>query len=200
MTNGTLAQWRETAYPPTLEVQKRVCLFLLHLFMTHYPWKLLEVAQGIHYIHSEGVVHGSLRGVNCLYRNIVDTLTLFYQDNILLDADLHVQIADFGLTHHSQVATTRYNSMAPELFEFSEVDVYASDDAMARMQKSDIYAFGFLYYEVSNNTNANALTKYELRMFSHLLQLRQPSRFLVISFEKQRRNRIFATSVCLRCP
>ena len=75
MTNGTLAHWQKAANPPTLEVQKRVCLFLLHLFMTYYPWNLLEVAQGIHYIHSEGVVHGSLRGVNCLYRNIVISLT-----------------------------------------------------------------------------------------------------------------------------
>ena len=58
--------------------------------------------------------------------------------------------------------------MAPELFEFSEVDVYASDGASPRMQKSDIYTFGSLYYEVSNNTNANALTKYELRMLPHL--------------------------------
>lgn len=55
--------------------------------------------------------------------------------------------------------------MAPELFEFSEVDVYASDHAMARMQKSDIYAFGSLYYEVSTNTNASALAKYELHRF-----------------------------------
>ena len=66
MTNGTLAQWRKKANPPILEVQKRVCLFLLCLLMTHYPWKLFEVAQGIHYIHSEGMVHRSLHGVNCL--------------------------------------------------------------------------------------------------------------------------------------
>jgi len=27
-------------------------------------WKILEAAQGIEYIHSEGVVHGDLRGVS----------------------------------------------------------------------------------------------------------------------------------------
>lgn len=55
--------------------------------------------------------------------------------------------------------------MAPELFEFSDVDVCASDDVAARMQKWDIYAFGSLNHEVSNNINVNTLAKYELRRF-----------------------------------
>jgi serine/threonine protein kinase len=34
------------------------------LFVDTYPArKILEVAKGIEYIHSEGVVHGDLRGV-----------------------------------------------------------------------------------------------------------------------------------------
>ena len=38
---------------------------------------LLEVARGVHYIHSEGVVHGDLRGVFRLNHSIIifDTLT-----------------------------------------------------------------------------------------------------------------------------
>ena len=39
------------------------------------PWKLLEVAQGVHYIHSEGVIHGSLRGVLYLHHSIVGCST-----------------------------------------------------------------------------------------------------------------------------
>ena len=42
--------------------------YLLLLLLT----KLLEVSQGIHYIHSEGVVHGDLRGVFCLNHSIIN--------------------------------------------------------------------------------------------------------------------------------
>ena len=36
---------------------------LLHTYLFCFLRKLLEVAQGLHYIHSEGVVHGDIRGV-----------------------------------------------------------------------------------------------------------------------------------------
>ena len=36
---------------------------LLHTYLFWFLRKLLEVAQGLHYIHSEGVVHGDIRGV-----------------------------------------------------------------------------------------------------------------------------------------
>jgi len=117
MANGTLAQWRKKANPSASEVQKR----------------LLEVAQGIHYIHSEGVVHGSLRG-----------------DNILLDADLHVQISDFGLTQrYEQLEAQHYSFLPPELFMFSDAEAYDPDNATP---ESDIYAFGSLYYEIHYDT------------------------------------------------
>ena len=38
--------------------------FILLLFVDPHPSrKILEVAKGVEYIHSEGVVHGDLRGV-----------------------------------------------------------------------------------------------------------------------------------------
>lgn len=92
-------------------------------------------------------------------------LILLCQDNIFLDDDFHVQIADFGLTRHSestvtQSGTLHYNFAAPELFEYSEDDVSDSaDDAqlMTKTQKSDTYAFGCLYYEVSGRKQTGAL-------------------------------------------
>ncbi|KAF8333355.1 kinase-like domain-containing protein, partial [Amanita rubescens] len=115
MKNGTLIRWRQKENPPVAEIQLRI----------------LEVAQGMEYIHSEGAVHGDLRG-----------------ENVLLDDDLHVKIADFGLTRVLNATNTRSGALhanfaAPELFE-----CLSDDDVPARTHNSDVYAFGCLYYEV----------------------------------------------------
>ncbi|KAF8329633.1 kinase-like domain-containing protein [Amanita rubescens] len=120
MRNGTLAQWRKTANPSVSKIEKR----------------MLEVAEGIKYIHSEGVVHGDLRG-----------------DNVLLDDSLHVQIADFGLTRLSEATNSRTGALhpnfaAPELFGFSQDNDQPFGDVPTRTQMSDVYAFGCLYYEI----------------------------------------------------
>ncbi|KAF8734663.1 hypothetical protein AX14_003174 [Amanita brunnescens Koide BX004] len=129
MKNGTLCQWRKKTGPSTSEIQRLI----------------LEVAEGTQYIHSEGIVHGDLRG-----------------DNVLLDSHLHAQIADFGLTRHSEATVTRsgalhYNFAAPELLgnwdEEDEVSDSEDDGQLtARTQKSDVYAFGCLYYEIQFDT------------------------------------------------
>ena len=64
MKNRTLAHWRKNEKPSVNETWDRVCLFVLLPFVnTHPQTKILEVAQGMEYIHSEGIVHGDLRGV-----------------------------------------------------------------------------------------------------------------------------------------
>ena len=64
MKNGTLVQWRKKANPSMAEIQERVWLPLLPpVADIDSPRKMLEVAHGMEYIHSEGVVHGDLRGV-----------------------------------------------------------------------------------------------------------------------------------------
>ncbi len=79
------------------------------------------------------------------------------QDNVLLDDNFHVQIADFGLTRHSDSSVTQsgaalhYNSAAPELFEDYPSDNADDAQSLDRAQKADIYAFACLYYEVSEN-------------------------------------------------
>ena len=77
--------------------------------------------------------------------------------NVLLDANLHVQIADFGLTQLSEATNTKsgalhVNFAAPELFGYCEDDDFEDDDTLIRTQKSDVYAFGCLCYEVRKNT------------------------------------------------
>ena len=43
----------------------------LDTYLFRFSRKLLEVAQGLHYIHSEGVVHGDLRGVFRLNHSVI---------------------------------------------------------------------------------------------------------------------------------
>ncbi|KAF8631106.1 hypothetical protein AX17_005151 [Amanita inopinata Kibby_2008] len=127
MEKGTLTQWRRDSDPPVVEIEKR----------------MLEVAEGVQYLHSEGVIHGDLRG-----------------NNILLDSHMHVKIADFGLTRHSDATATKTlalspNFSAPELLEmFDDLDDDDEEsgdeavDTLLRTEKTDVYAFACLYYEV----------------------------------------------------
>ena len=67
MENGTLAQWRKNTNPSIAQITEHVWPFLP--FARHrysFSRKMLEVAQGMEYIHWEGAVHGDLRGVCCL--------------------------------------------------------------------------------------------------------------------------------------
>lgn len=76
-----------------------------------------------------------------------------------MDSNLHVQIADFGLTRLSDATNTRsgakhLNFAAPELFGPSEDSGDDdSDEVPPRTQMSDVYAFGCLYYEVRRHSN-----------------------------------------------
>ncbi|KAF8695227.1 hypothetical protein AX14_001856, partial [Amanita brunnescens Koide BX004] len=74
MENGTLAGWRRYRQQSIKDIRQRV----------------LEVAEALQYIHSEGIVHGDLRG-----------------ENILLDPSFRSQVADFGLTRHCDITLTR---------------------------------------------------------------------------------------------
>ena len=96
-----------------------------------------------------------------------------------MDANFHVQIADFGLTRLSDATATRsgalhLNFAAPELFDSPE-----DDDAAVKTQKSDVYAFGCLYYEVGTNRHTDVLVKHGLRrsiMILYLLQVKRTCR------------------------
>ena len=80
-----------------------------------------------------------------------------------MDADLHAQIANFGLTRLSEATNTRsgalhLNFAAPGLFGYCEDDDSEEEDdtVPTRTQKSNVYALGCLYHEVGENTRAGA--------------------------------------------
>ena len=63
MENGTLVQWRKKANQPKGKIEQLVNFFFFGCWWELTLCKIFEVAQGIAYIHSEGVVHGDIRGV-----------------------------------------------------------------------------------------------------------------------------------------
>ena len=77
-----------------------------------------------------------------------------------MDDELHVKIADFGLTRVSDATNTQSgafhcNFAAPELFGPPELD--ADVPPAPRTQNSDVFAFGCLYYEVRHNKSTRVL-------------------------------------------
>ncbi|KAF8716612.1 hypothetical protein AX14_012280 [Amanita brunnescens Koide BX004] len=135
MTNGVLRDWRKDHVPVRIDEVRRL---------------LLEVAEGVQYIHSEGIIHGDLHG-----------------GNVLLDAEFHCQITDFGSTRHCDVTATRstttlsFHFAAPELFgmcatcgELDCEELHDGDEEQHKMKtkKTDVYAFGCLYYAIFFDT------------------------------------------------
>ena len=119
---------------------------------------MLEVAEGVEYIHSEGIVHGDLRGVRILkYIQFTDLNLRLLQENILLDSEFRCQISDIGLTWHSDIATLSVlNFAAPELFAMCDKCYRFDCDGCSgnlevkgrRTIQTDVYAFGCLHYAV----------------------------------------------------
>ncbi|GJP39541.1 hypothetical protein CLOM_g23903 [Closterium sp. NIES-68] len=128
-----------------LRVGSHVCCVVLeylaggtlkHVLIKHYHRKLsvqrvvhiaLDIAEGLEYLHSRGIVHRDVKS-----------------DNMLLDKHHRVvKIADFGVSrvqsedstmHHK---TGTYGYMAPEVLKERPYD-----------HKADVYSFGILLWEV----------------------------------------------------
>ncbi|KAJ7145875.1 kinase-like domain-containing protein [Mycena epipterygia] len=86
---------------------------------------LLEIAQGLQYLHSCNIVHGDLKGAN-----------------ILINEDWSACLADFGLSIFSDATATSTRAgtiywMAPELIAPERFK-----RSFARTTASDVYAFG----------------------------------------------------------
>jgi serine/threonine protein kinase len=86
----------------------------------------LDVARGMSYLHSQGILHRDLKS-----------------ENILLGADMSVKVADFGISClESQCGsgkgfTGTYRWMAPEMIKEKH-----------HTRKVDVYSFGILMWEI----------------------------------------------------
>lgn len=89
--------------------------------------QIYEIADGLAYLHAQGIVHGDVKG-----------------ENVLIASDLTVRLCDFGLakivnsaTNPSLAGVGSLRWQAPELFSRA-----------SRTPKSDVYAFGLTISEV----------------------------------------------------
>ena len=107
-------------------------------------------------MHSEGIIHGDLKGVSFHVRTSLRSLTCFVpKANILIDQRGHASLADFGLTTIISESVNSANSsssagagtprwMSPELLD---PDHSAFQDSR-RTNFSDCYALGMVILEV----------------------------------------------------
>ncbi|OMO76440.1 hypothetical protein CCACVL1_15682 [Corchorus capsularis] len=90
----------------------------------------LEVARGMEYIHSQGVIHRDLK-----------------PENILIDQDFHLKIADFGIACEEAYCDLladdpgTYRWMAPEMIKKKSYG-----------RKVDVYGFGLILWEMVAGT------------------------------------------------
>ncbi|KIO26831.1 hypothetical protein M407DRAFT_234090 [Tulasnella calospora MUT 4182] len=89
---------------------------------------VIEIAEGLVYLHQNRIIHGDLKG-----------------NNVLISKEEHAQICDFGLAKHvtSRTATSLKGAgslpwQSPEMLQ----------NAGKKTFESDIYAFGITVYEV----------------------------------------------------
>ncbi|KAG6832065.1 hypothetical protein H0H92_005487 [Tricholoma furcatifolium] len=119
MRHGTILDLRAANGASNINIEKR----------------LLEIAEGLEYLHSEGVIHGDLRGAN-----------------ILADNDWHAVLSDFGLTVFGDATVTAHSSnphgavrwMAPELLNPEIFDM----ERFIKTRASDVYAFACVCLEL----------------------------------------------------
>ncbi|KAG6904769.1 hypothetical protein DXG01_007307, partial [Tephrocybe rancida] len=122
-----------------------VCLKVIRVYQispVEYLIKALDVAEGLAYLHENGIVHGDLKG-----------------PNILIDSTGRARLADFGLSVMSDPQILAWTSassaaskggsvrwQAPELFDFNE------DKVVKNTPESDVYAWSCVAFEIFTNS------------------------------------------------
>jgi len=99
-----------------------------------HEW-MKQIALGLAYLHGEGIAHGDLRG-----------------HNILIDANMHARISDFGLAVFADTASRSFGSarggnvrwLAPEIMDPNQATKESSRPTFA----ADVYSFACVCVEL----------------------------------------------------
>ncbi|KAG6907771.1 hypothetical protein DXG01_007484 [Tephrocybe rancida] len=155
--------WGQLIHPNVLpfygifRVNSRLCFVSpwmeagdVRTYLTNHPKAnrvllALDVAEGLAYLHENGIVHGDLKGDS--------------QPNILINSIGRARLADFGLSAMSDPQILAWTSVssaaskggsvrwqAPELFDFNE------DRAVKNTPESDVYACSCVAFEIFTNS------------------------------------------------
>ena len=114
--------------------------------------KLLDVAEGLAYLHVKQTVHEDLKGVSVFSGSRFAVLIYFYQSNILISRRGRARLTDFGFT---SVVRGLNSVLVPELrgctLRWAAPEVIRGRSGGT--QEADIYSFGMVVIEVSSPTS-----------------------------------------------
>jgi len=125
---------------------------------------LIGVGRGLAYVHSQGIVHGDLKG-----------------NNVLVDDEGHPRVMDFGLSYDLGEPTLDTTSMmfcgnvrwlAPERLD---PEHFGLSSSASRSTASDVYALGMLIYEVFSGKIPFFETKYNVPLVGRIKDGERPS-------------------------
>ncbi|RYR57245.1 hypothetical protein Ahy_A05g022977 [Arachis hypogaea] len=88
----------------------------------------IETATALIYLHDSGIIHRNVKG-----------------SNILLDENLTVKVADFGLSRSLPSSVTHVSTMPVGTHAYIDPDYYESGRVSDR---SDVYSFGMVLFEL----------------------------------------------------
>ncbi|MCO5563114.1 hypothetical protein L7F22_016750 [Adiantum nelumboides] len=113
---------------------------------------MLQIAQGMEYLHSLHIMHRDLKSSNIL---VSFRRKLCNNDKGDTCALTHLKIADFGMSK-AKYASSKYTTKqvgatpwrAPEVFEINPEDETESFINSKYTKKADVYSFGLVCYEI----------------------------------------------------
>jgi serine/threonine protein kinase len=110
--------------------------------------QLLDVAEGLNYLHASHTIHGDLKGVSALSGSSRETLLTPAQPNILIKSDGHACLADFGL---ASIAQGNNSVVAADVHGYSPrwtaPEILEGADKITR--EADVFSFGMVVIGVS---------------------------------------------------
>ena len=147
------SQWmphgRLTTYAKS-NPQKQVPLVSLSLRFSTLGlnfYQLIDVAKGLDYLHSHGVIHGDLKGVSA-YRYLLTTSLIDHsQPNILVDDSGRARITDFGISRDT--LSVAFVPDAQSL-RWTAPEVLAKTSTPST--EADVFSFGMVMFEVHYNS------------------------------------------------
>lgn len=114
--------------------------------MASFPYQLIDVAEGLRYLHHREVIHGDLKGVGfplSLAFCVLFTGTL--QPNILVDGSGRARITDFGLSR-SQETTFQTTVSYGHTARWTAPEILGGSGTASK--EGDVFAFAMVMVEV----------------------------------------------------